>query len=193
MGSWTELVADTVLKPRQAARRLLALDPAPGVLVEAAVAVTALGIVLAYLALRLAGGEVDWVSQLLLGRPLVGAGFELAIIAIVGWLTWQLGRSFGGTGGLKGAMTLVVWLNGMMVLVQLAQLVALVVLPPLAGLLAVVTVVWAVWTFASFVTELHGFENQVFVLGGVVLTMIVLVLALGMGLALLGVEPREPI
>jgi hypothetical protein len=86
----------------------------------------------------------------------------------------------------------VVWLNAMMLLIQMAQLGALLLIPPLASLIAIATVIWALWAFANFVTELHGFQNPLFVLGGVILSMIVLFFGLAMILAILGVTPQEP-
>ena len=67
-----------------------------------------------------------------------------------------------------------VWLNAMLVLIQAGQLVALALVPPLAALLAIAAMFWALWAFANFVAELHGFQNPVIVLGGVVLTGIML-------------------
>ena len=58
-------------------------------------------------------------------------------------------------------------------------------------MLAIVTLVWLVWAFANFVTELHGFQNPMLVLGGVVLTMIVLFFTVAMLLAMLGITPQE--
>ena len=46
-------------------------------------------------------------------------------MAVIVVLTVRIGRLFGGSGGLWGALALVVWLNAMMVLIQAAQLVAL--------------------------------------------------------------------
>ena len=84
-----------------------------------------------------------------------------------------------------------VWLNAMMVLVQVVQLVALALFPPLAALLAIVTILWAFWAYANFVAELHGFRNALIVLGGVVLTAMVLFFGTAMLLAILGITPPE--
>jgi hypothetical protein len=188
---WGELVVDSLLRPRRAARRILALGLPEAPLMQAAVIVACAGVVLGYLALRLRPDAVDIVSAAILGNPFAGAAAQLAIMAVIVVLTVQIGRLFGGTGHLTGALALVVWLNAMMVLIQAVQLVALAVVPPVAALLAIVTVFWALWTFANFVAELHGFHNPAIVLGAVVLTAIVLFFATAMLLAILGVTPQE--
>jgi hypothetical protein len=162
-------------------------------LIQAAAAITALGVVLGFVAVRLSAGPVDAVSATILTNPLLGAALQFGIILVAGFLTFRIGAAFGGTGGFDGALAVVVWLNAMMLVIQVVQLVVLVVLPPFAGLIAVATVVWALWAFANFVTELHGFENPYFVLGGVILSMIVLFVGIAMLLAILGITPQEPV
>lgn len=188
---WGELVVDSLLHPRRAARRILAAGVPERLLVQGAVAIACAGVVLGFLALQLSPEAVDMVSAAILGNPLVGVAAQLAVMALIVVLTVQIGRLFGGSGGLSGALALVVWLNAMMVLIQAVQLVALALVPPVAALLAIVTVFWVLWTYASFVAELHGFQNPAIVLGVVMLTAIVLFIATAMLLAILGVTPQE--
>ena len=129
------------------------------------------------------------MSAAILANPLLGAAAQLGAMAAVIFLTVQIGRLFGGHGGLWGAAALVVWLNAMLVLVQAGQLVALALLPPLAALLAIAATVWALWAYANFIAELHGFRSPVIVLGATVLTGIMLFFATAMLLAILGTDP----
>jgi hypothetical protein len=188
---WGELVIDSLIRPRAAARRVLALGVPLAELLQAAVLVTCAGMVLGYLALRASPGAIDAISAAVLASPLVGAAVQLGVLALIVVLTTRIGRLFGGGGDLLGALALIVWLNVMMLLIQVVQLVTLVVVPPLASVLAVITLVWLVWAFANFVTELHGFQNPLLVLGGTVLTMIVLFFTVAMLLAMLGLTPQE--
>jgi Yip1 domain len=188
---WGQLVIDSLRRPRLAARQILAVGLADGTVVEAAVLVTCVGIVLGYLALLLTPGGVDMVSAAVLANPLLGAGVQLAAMAVVVFLTVRIGRLFGGRGELWGAAALVVWLNAMLVLIQAGQLVALALVPPLAALVAIAAMVWALWAYANFIAELHGFQNPVIVLGAVVLTGIMLFFGTAMLLAILGFTPRE--
>ena len=188
---WRELVVDSFLRPRVAAKRVLALGLPAEFLLEAAVLVTAAGVVLGYLAMLTDPGALDRVSATILGRPLLGAVVQLAALAVVVVLTARIGRIFGGSGGLHGALCIVVWLNAVMVLIQVVQLGALAIAPPVAAALAIATILWALWAFSSFVAELHGFRSTAIVIGVVVLTSIVLFFGTAMILAVLGITPQE--
>ena len=188
---WGELVIDSLKRPRFAARRILDAGVPDATVLEAAVLVTCAGMVLGYLALLLTANDVDMISAAVLANPLLGAGMQLAAMAVIVVLTVRIGRLFGGRGDLWGAAALVVWLNAMLVLIQAGQLVALALLPPVAAILAIVAVVWTLWAYANFVAELHGFQNPVIVLGAVMLTGIMLFFGTAMLLAILGFTPRE--
>jgi hypothetical protein len=190
---WGTLFADSLVRPRAAARSVIGRRLARDHLVMAAGAVVALGVVLGYAAVLVSGEQVDAVSAALLTSPLIGAAIQFFVLLFVAVLTWRIGRAFGGKGDLDGSLAVVVWLNAMVLLVQVLQVAVLAVLPPIAGLLAVATVVWVFWAFANFVTELHGFENPLFVLGGVILSMIVVFFALAMVLGTLGITPQEAV
>lgn len=188
---WRELLIDSLLRPRVAARRVLAAGVPVAQLLEAAVLVAVVGVVLGYLALLLSPGALDIVSAAVIHHPLLGAVAQLAVMAVAVLLTVRIGRLFGGTGSTEGALALVVWLNAVMVVIQAAQLVALAVLPPVATVLAVATIFWALWAFANFVAELHGFQNPFMVLAAVILTAIVLFFGTAMIFAILGITPQE--
>ncbi len=185
---WLELVKDSIARPRQAARRVLSMRIAPMELVLIGLVVTCVGIILAYGAMRLSGGAVDEVTATMLGMPLLSAVVEFGVMGVIVLLTTRIGALFGGQGGFWDAAALVVWLNVVLLLIQIVQILFLVLLPPLAGLVAIAAIVWALWAFANFVTELHGFENPVLVLGAVVLTAIVLFISLAMVITILGIS-----
>ncbi len=190
MDSWIELLIGSFARPREAARRLLAAQPAQSEVIAGAVAVTALGVVLSFLAVVASGGPSDPVSALVLGNPILGAAAQLVLAFAIAALTAYIGRSFGGHGDFWGALLIVVWLNAVLVVLQVVQLVALVLAPPFAGVLAAAGLFYALWAFASFVTELHGFQNPLFVMGGVILSAIALFFLLAMALSMMGLTPQ---
>lgn len=191
VGPWPEIARDSLTRPREAARRLIALHVHPRDLVFVAMVISCAGILIAYATMRIGGGMIDPVSARLLSMPLLAAGMEFAVMLTIGWLTWKIGQLFGGKGTLQAAVTLVIWLNVMLLGIQALQFVALAVLPVLAAALALVGMIWALWAFANYVTELHGFDNPLMVMGGIVLTGIVLLITLGLLFALMGLTPRE--
>lgn len=190
---WRNLLSDSFVRPRAAARSVLALRLAPALLLQAAIAVTAAGIVFGYLAVRLGGAEIDQVSTAILAYPLLGAAIQFGAILVVAFLTARIGSLFGGTGSFESALALVVWLNVVMLLIQIVQILLMLLAPPLTAFVAIFAVIWALWAFANFVTELHGFQNPLFVLGGVILSMIVLFFGLAMILTILGLGQQEPL
>jgi hypothetical protein len=189
--NWRNLVSESLVSPRRAARSVIDLGLSRDLLVQAAAAVTALGVVLGFLAVFLGTGDIDQVSAAIVTNPLLGAALQFGIVLLIAFMTARIGALFGGTGTLDGALAIVVLLNSMMLLIQLVQLAAMLLVPPLATFVAVATIVWAFWAFSSFVAELHGFQNVAFVLGGVFLSMIVLFFGLAMILAILGFTPPQ--
>lgn len=186
---WVELVKVSFLRPREAARRVLGMTFDASELLQLALVVTCVGVILAVAAERISG-EVGGVASWMLDRPLIGALVEFALLGVVALLTDRIGRLFGGKGTFWSALTVIVWLNAVMLVPQVVQLVALLALPPLATPVAFFTVLWGLWAFANFVAELHGFDNPVMVLGGVILTTIVLFIGMAMIAAILGFAPR---
>lgn len=186
---WGEILIDSILRPRLAARRLYALPVPPGTVVEAAGAVACLGILLGYAALVMTGGGVDPVSAAALAVPLVGAAVQIAVMAGIAFLTWWLGARFGGRGDALGAAKAVVWLNVVMLAFQAAQLILLPIVPPLAAFIAVATLFWLFWAYANFTAELHGFASPFMVLGVAVLTAVGLALAFAAIASQLGFTP----
>lgn len=189
-GEWRDLVIDSVVRPREAARGVMELGVPQNVVLTAAVAVTCAGLVITWAMVLMGPGVVDGVTAAIYGNPLLSAVAEFAGMLIVAVLTARVGRALGGTGNFQDALTLIVWLNAVMLLVQFAQLVLIVVAPPIAGMIGLATLLWALWVFANFVAELHGFRNPLVVLGGVILTAIVLVFAISILFAILGVMPQ---
>jgi hypothetical protein len=186
VGIWGELIVDSLVRPRLAARRVLEMRLPFAVLVEAALAVTSVGMILGFIAVRLNAAALDPSTAFILGNPLIGALFQLGILAVGVFFVVRIGRLFGGTGDTGGALAIIVWLDLVMVLIQAAQIVSLVLFPPLATLLSLAAVIWVLWAMANFVGELHGFDNTVVVLGGVILSMTVLFLGVAVLLAFLG-------
>ena len=180
---WGQLLIETLSRPRDAAKRVLAAAPDMPVLIEAAVAVTCLGLVMGFLVGQLSPGVMDPVTQSVLRNPMAGAVFQFAALLVIVAVTVSAGRMFGGVGDFRGALALVVWLNAAMLALQALQIGLMVVLPPLAPLVALAALLWAIWAFAGFVAELHGFRNQAVVLGGVLVGMVGLFVALSILMA----------
>lgn len=191
---WRQLVIDSLVRPRAAARQVMDAQVAQVHLLQGALLVACLGMVMNYFALRMIPVTVDPITAALLRNPIVGVAEELLLLFVTVVLTVRIGRLFRGTGGFWEAMALLVWLNAVAVLVEAAQLVLLAVLPSQATLVAVIAfgpLIWLAWVYANFVAELHGFQNPFFVLGVMMLTAMLLFIAVAMILTMLGFVPPE--
>jgi hypothetical protein len=187
---WRDLVVASFLRPRDAARRVMRARIGFGALIEAGLAVCCIGVVLAYVSALVAGGPGDPVVAFLLDRPIVGAASQAVALAVAIGLTWKIGQLFGGTGGLGATILLLVWLNAVALLPQLALIVLVAASPPLGTLFALAIYAWMLWAYANFVTELHGFDSPVMVLGVSILTCVALMFGLTMLAAILGFGGR---
>jgi hypothetical protein len=192
MNGWKDMALESIFRPREAAKKVMRLNLPVEVVLQAAVAVICAGMVLAYLSVRLTTGSVDPVAAAIVSDPLIGAVIQFVVLMVVTVLSFRVGRAFGGTGDLRQAFALVVWLNVVLLLIQVVQLVVLMILPPLAALLALAAIGWTLWALANFLCELHGFQNPFLVLGGVILTVIVLFFTVALMLAMLGLQPPGP-
>lgn len=185
---WPRLILESLKRPRNAAAQIVAMEFAPRDLIEAAIAITSAGMVLAYAAVMVNSDTVDPLTASILRMPLLGAVAQLAFMALVIGLTFRVGRMFGGQGDLAGAAKIVIWLNAVMLAIQCVQLVLLVLMPPVAGLVAFITIFWLIWAFASFVGALHDFRNTVLIVAGIFVVLMLVFFALGVVLTLLGVN-----
>lgn len=184
-----DLVMETLRSPRDAARRLIALDPP----MEARWIGLLLVSVLALLETRIGGLILPLDDQppvfALAADPVLGVPFQvmsqLAIAASIAWI----GRIFGGTGGFADALLLIVWLEFMLVLAQAVQLAALILVPPVGLLIAFVAIGLLIWLLIQFAAALHGFTNLVYVAAGMVVSFLVIITVLSMVLIILGVTP----
>lgn len=114
---------------------------------------------------------------LILGASLIMMVFALQLT----------GRMLGGTGRFATAILLVVWWQGMALVIQLAQTLALLIIPPLAGVIAIAGLVWLVFALLHFVNVLHGFDSLLKALGTVVIGILGISFGLALLLALIGV------
>lgn len=99
------------------------------------------------------------------------------------------GRQFGGQGRFGEALSLVLWVEVVMIVGNLAQLVVMAFFPVLATLLTLVLFGLMGWLLIRFTAVLHGFENLLAVGAGVVAVFIGSAMVLAAVLLSLGIAP----
>ncbi|MCB2135554.1 MAG: YIP1 family protein [Rhodobacteraceae bacterium] len=185
------LTGESLRRPKEAARRLIALDPP----FEARWIGLGLISVLSLLTSRIMALFIpdDRMGPLfaLISDPWLGAPLQAASLLVIAFLVTFVGRLFGGRGGFMDALLLVVWLQFLLILAQALQIAALFLMPPLALLIAVAALALFVWLLVNFIAALHGFSSLAKVILGMVASFVVIVLLLSVLLVLAGVAPME--
>lgn len=178
----------TVVDPRGAARRIMALDlPLQGALM-ALLLTSVLSAILAHLSFALLPASAKAGFENMMASPLRTAVVQV-VVAVAGAFAAQvIGRWRGGRGTLPQTLALFAWLQFVMLILQVAQIAAEIVLPPFAIFLAYASVGLFLWLLVHFVMELHGFRSVAATTFGILGTMMML----GFLLALL-VAPFVPV
>lgn len=174
LGALLGLARDTVSAPREGARRVLALG-LPVRVGWMALALMAVGsALLTHLSYLLSPPPTqDYFAQAM-ASPFRTLLLQGAVMAAGAWAMFAAGAARGGHGSLAGAVSLVAWLQFILLVLQVAQLVAQVILPPLAGLIGFAGVALFFWLLTSFVMELHGFRSALATFFGIVGVLFIL-------------------
>ena len=182
------LAATTLRDPDAAAREVLSRHWTQDVLWSAMIAIACISTVLTHLAMRAQGVPPEAMLPLM-RSPFVTAGLEVLLIWFTAFSLWRVGRTFGGTGDAQGALSVVVWLQALMVGFQLLQLAFL-------GAAALSTMLWLAgallgfFWFVRFAMVLHGFERPWAVAGMTLLVGLSILSAVTLTLNFLGLGPN---
>lgn len=164
----------TLLAPREAARRIMAMQlPASIGWLGMALAVV-LSALLSVISSKLSPFEVEPTYATLFASPLRLAMLQGLLLLMSLALIMGLGRAFGGKGRFSDALVLMAWLEAVLILIQAAQMVLLLISPQIAVLLGLVSFCIFLWVLAVFIAELHGFASGMKVLGVIFLSFFVL-------------------
>lgn len=149
----------TLTNPRLAARQVMALNlsPAEGFM---ALGVTAtLATLLTAVMQSLLGPVMDPAMQALFDRPFLLAISQFVVMVSGACLMWRVGRAFGGTGSLAQALSLVAWLEVVLILLQLLEVIVVLVLPFLTMLVSLGSVFVFFYLLTHFTAALNGFTS----------------------------------
>lgn len=175
------LIKEAAQDPRRSATRILSLPLRPVELIQALILVSSLAVIgvyaVAYISLVRTG------EGMALPMPFGLFGLQISAMLVLAGAMALIGRVFGGTGTFEGALRVMVWLQGLMVVLQVIQLLLLIVLPFLAGLASIGAFFLVGWMAVGMVAGLHGFRSLgltfLGMMGGLVLVSFALVAVLG--------------
>ncbi|MFY0691298.1 MAG: YIP1 family protein [Paracoccaceae bacterium] len=172
----------TITNPREGATTILSFSFGRDVLWMIMALIVVSSGVLSRLASMLAppSGAPELTAQFLTS-PLLSAIVVLGVLMIMVICTHFVGRGFGGTGEFNESLSLVIWLQAIMLMIQVVQLGVLLISPFLASLIGFGSVALFLWLYVNFVAVLHGFTSIPLVLVGIMVSMF----AVGFGLSII--------
>jgi hypothetical protein len=179
-----QLALDTIRDPRDAARRILALELPMNALWNA----LALAVVLNAALFGLSNLVSPPPPDVPIGTvpPIAFALFLAAGLVATIFALFHIGRTLGGEASFGGIMALLVWLQFLRVLVQAALLVLVPLVPVLAALVVIAAAVLGFWILLNFIDVAEGYDNLLKSLGVLVLSVIAMAFGLSLLLALFG-------
>ena len=147
----------TLTDPRTAARQVMALDLSQTEgLMALGVTATAATLLTAAMGMFL-GPAMDPAMQALFDRPFLLAISQFAVMVTGAFLMFRVGKAFGGTGTFAQALSLVAWLEVVLILLQLVEVLALLLLPVLTTLISLGSVFMFFYLLTHFTAALNGF------------------------------------
>lgn len=168
------MIRDTLSNPREGARRIMAIDLS---MQERWLALLLMAVVLSLLTqFYLAMAPADTPAYLveMMSSPLRVALFQTVWLFSGALAVYRFGKAWGGTGALADAVSLIAWLQFIMIVAQLATVVIELILPPVAPLVELAVIGVYFWLLTHFVSELHGFRSLGATFLGILLGMVAL-------------------
>lgn len=179
------LLAMTLRDP-QAAAQVVMRYPAPmQARWLALLLIAVVSALLIHFTFALQPSEAQAVFGPLMASPIRTTVLQWLMLVTATGLMTLIGRWRGGSGAFPEALSLVVWLQMVLMVVQVAQLALFMVFPPLADLLGMASLVLFLWLLTQFTCALHGFRQPWLVFAGIVVTAFGLMMALSVVLALI--------
>jgi len=162
-------IAEGIVAPRRAMRRVLAQEPGPDVVLG----LVLLGYLIQGISVLLVPGAREEGSGPILLTHLNLLISQLLLFALTGAAVFGVGRVFGGLGTLPQSLVAVAWYSFVTSVLSPAALYGLTAAAagaadPLALLLLTASVVIGLWVFAGCVAEVHGFRSTLGVFGATI-------------------------
>lgn len=186
LDGFLRLALQTVTNPREVAALLLSIRPRREALWTAFALVVVLNAMVFSGSLLLdPTGVPSLLSNPVILLVLQGGALAGIILA----LTWT-GRLFGGKARIEEIALLMIWMQGLRILIQGAMLLVIPISLTLAGLVTMAATALGVWIAVNFLDEAHGLGGPLRALAVLVLGMFAMAFAVSLLLTLAGVTPE---
>ncbi|MFV0492707.1 MAG: YIP1 family protein [Pseudorhodobacter sp.] len=154
------LVQETVITPRLAARRIMAMGLGADFAWMALFLMAVGSAFLTHLSFALSPAPMQEMLGGLMASPIRTAIVQGMVMVVSVFLVHRMGLIHSTRkASFAEAILLVTWLQFVLLCAQLLQIVALLILPPLSDVIGLAGLVVFFWVLANFVTELHGYRS----------------------------------
>jgi hypothetical protein len=167
-----KLVFTTIRNPRHIAGKIVEMELPDRILWPGVVLVVIVSVLLSELANWLLSFGSVRPGLILFNSPFLATFVLTLLMIIMIFLTFYIGKLFGGIGTLKDTIGLVVWLQTTMIVLQVIQLILIPLLPNIAMALGLFAGVIFFWIYVNFILVLHRFHSIGKVFFGVIGSMI---------------------
>lgn len=127
-------------------------------------------------------------DQSVMPLPLVFAALMVGFLALNTYLTYAVGKMWGGQGDFQATLTLMAWFQIISLSVTVGQFVLMLISPLLGILFGLASFVALLRCMVNFVDVLHGFDHQGKAFATALIALVCSVIAGVAVLAILGVE-----
>ena len=169
---FVKLVINTIKDPKQVALKISLVTLPPVTLWSLVVLVVIISVLLSELANWLLPVKPTQTSLILISSPFLATVILTVLMTIMIFLTFYIGKLFGGTGSIESTISVIVWLQPTMIALQVVQLILIPFLPSLAMILGFFAGILFFWLYVNFILVLHGFTSLGKVFFGVIASML---------------------
>jgi hypothetical protein len=181
-----QLVLLSVRSPREGARTVIGLDLPRTIRWQALLLFVVIGAMLAIAITYLITGNAVLYIGLAPVQPLAAAIMTASGAVMTVFAIFWIGRAMGGSGRFADTISVVAWMQAIVICLQIAQLAVFLLIPPLSVLADITATMISVWILTNFIAELHGFKSLAKVLGMIVVSLFAIAFGLSMILAMIG-------
>ncbi len=188
--NFKELVRQTLVEPRAAARHLLVMPIPPQGLWLSLALMSVLNAIVYSLALHLstpADPDTVVVVPAAFHSPVLFTLFLLGGLVITVLMLTFVGQKFGGTGQIGDILVLIAWLQVLRLLFQLSIIAIGLVSINISALVVLAGSLWGVYILISFIDTAHGFGSLLKSFCVMVLSALAMAVILTLAMSLFGV------
>ena len=169
---FVKLVINTIKDPKQVALKISLVTLPPVTLWSLVVLVVIISVLLSELANWLLPVKPTQTSLILISSPFLATVILTVLMTVMIFLTFYIGKLFGGTGSIESTISVIVWLQTTMIALQVVQLILIPFLPSLAMILGFFAGILFFWLYVNFILVLHSFTSLGKVFFGVIASML---------------------